>query len=316
LNLKHLYYFWKVAKSGGLVKGAKALHLTPQTVSGQLRLLEDALGVELFDRGGRTMAVSQAGRLAMEYADEIFSLDAELEQTLRTTPKGRKLTFNVGVSDAVPKTLAYRLLRPAVLEPTQVRIICREWRLDRLLSELALHKLDMVIADSPIPSKINVRGYNHRLGSTTLSVLAPVALLPEHEWAFPVCLDKMPMLLPGEDSSIRRILVSWFEKFNVTPTITGEFDDLALMIAFAHEGASAFVVPTAIEAETLSQGHFKLVGRIESARVDYFAITVERRVTHRCVKAIIESVCSELTPAPTVRRAREKAANRMIDVIR
>ncbi len=306
MNLKHLYYFWKVAKSGGLVKGAKALHLTPQTVSEQLRQLEDAFGVGLFDRSGRTIALSPAGRVAMEYADEIFALGAELEQSLRAGPNERTLTFDVGVSDAIPKSLVYRLLRPAFFGPARTRITCREWRLDRLLSELALHKLDMVIADSPIPPSVSVKGYNHLLGSSTLSVVAPVVLLEEGMEEFPECLNRLPVLLPGEDSSMRRLVVSWFQKRNLRPTVLGEFDDLALTIAFAQEGAGAFFIPTAIESEVASSGKLKVIGRIESARVDYFAITVQRRSTHRCAKAIVEATFSELLPVVAVRNKKTR----------
>jgi len=189
MNLKHLYYFWKTAKCGGVVRAAKALSLTPQTVSGQLRQLEDSLGTQLFSRAGRSMALTPSGHLAMDYANEMFELGAELEFALRQQLVGLPITFNIGVSDAIPKSLAYRLLQPAVTIAEPVRIVCREWRLDRLLSELASRRLDMVIADSRISPSSNVRTHSHRLGRSGLSFFATDKLLEGVKKRFPACLD-------------------------------------------------------------------------------------------------------------------------------
>lgn len=286
MNLKHLYYFWKTGKNGGVARAAEVLSLTPQTISGQLRLLEDRLGTALFVREGRSMRLTEAGQLAMDYADEIFALSDELEQAVRHAPQSRPLLFHVGVSDAVPKSLAYRLLQPALDPANPVRMICREWRLDRLLGELATHRLDLVIADSPIPPTLNVRGYNHRLLSSGLSVIAPRALLPQPAMEFPRMLTGLPFLLPGEDSALRRKLEEWIDQTHVQLRIIGEFDDMALLVAFGCAGAGAFVVPTVVEAETLGAGDFGLLGRIHDVQVEYFAVAVERRLTHPCVRAI------------------------------
>ncbi|WP_300440741.1 transcriptional activator NhaR [Zoogloea sp.] len=289
MNLKHLFYFWKTARSGGVVKAGEALHITPQTISGQIRLLEESLDTQLFARDGRALELTPAGRLAMEYADEMFSISAELEQALRHYPKGRPVEFRVGVSDAVPKSLAYRLMRPAVDPADPVRIICREWRLDRLLAELAIHRLDLVIADSPIPPSVDVRAYNHRLGDSGLSFFAAHALVGSMSKPFPECIGDMPALLPGEDSAIRRKLVDWLDRKHLRPRIAGEFDDTALMTAFGRAGVGVFAVPTAIEQETLAGGELVLLGRAEEVRIEYFAISVERRLTHPCVLAISEA---------------------------
>ena len=289
MNLKHLFYFWKTARSGGVVKAGELLHVTPQTISGQIRLLEESLDTQLFARDGRALELTPAGRLAMEYADEMFSLSAELEQALRHYPKGRPVEFRVGVSDAVPKSLAYRLLRPAVDPVDPVRIICREWRLDRLLAELAIHRIDLVIADSPIPPSVDVRAYNHLLGDSGLSFFAARALVGPEVPSFPACMGVLPALLPGEDSAIRRKFVDWLDRKRLRPRIAGEFDDTALMTAFGRAGVGAFAVPTAIEAETLAGGELVLLGRAEDVRIEYFAISVERRLTHPCVLAISEA---------------------------
>ncbi|MGL4408962.1 MAG: transcriptional activator NhaR [Zoogloea sp.] len=295
MNLKHLYYFWKTAKSGGVVRAGEALHVTPQTISTQIRLLEESLDTQLFARDGRALELTPAGQVALEYADEMFSLSAELEEALRHYPKGRPMEFRVGVSDAVPKSLAYRLLRPAVDPADPVRIICREARLERLLSELAIHKLDLVIADSPVPPSVDVRAYNHRLGASGLSFIAARSLLALHPGAladggdFPVCVGRLPLLLPGEGSAIRRCLVDWLDRQRLRPRIVGEFDDTALMTAFGRAGVGIFAVPSTIEAETLASGDVLLLGRAEDVSLAYFAISVERRLTHPCVLAISDA---------------------------
>ena len=266
MNLKHLFYFWKTAKEGGVARAGEALHVTPQTISGQIGQLEDSLGVELFSRQGRALELTDAGRLALGYADEIFSLGAELEQAIRHYPKGRPATFRVGVSDALPKSLAYRLL-----------------------TELAVHRLDLVIADTPLPATLDVRAYSHRLAESGMSFLAAPMLAARCAKKFPGCLAELPLLVPGEDSSARQKLMRWLEKTRIRAKIVGEFDDSALMTAFGQAGVGVFPVPTVVEAETVAAYGVKVLGRSAEARTEYFAISAERRVTHPCVLAIAES---------------------------
>ena len=268
MNLKHLHYFWKTAKLGGIVKAGEALHITPQTISGQVRLLEESLDTELFARQGRGLELTDAGRLVMGYADEMFSLGAELEQVLRHYPKGRPTEFRVGISDALPKSLVYRLLQPAVSLTDPVRMVCHEYDLERLLAELAMHKLDLVITDTPIPASVDVRAYNHRLGESGISFLATRALAGQHPADFPLCLAEMPLLLPGEDSAVRQKLTSWLDRQHLRPKIVGEFDDSALMTAFGNEGVGAFAVPTVIEAEYLAAGDLQVLGRVAEVRTE------------------------------------------------
>ena len=298
MNLKHLFYFWKTAKEGGIARAGEALHVTPQTISGQIGQLEDSLGIALFSRQGRALELTDAGRLALSYADEIFSLGAELEQAIRHYPKGRPVTFRVGVSDAVPKSLAYRLLEPAVALGDQVRIVCREGRLDRLLSELAVHRLDLVIADTPVPNALDVRAFNHRLAESGMSFVAAPALAARCAKPFPHCLAELPLLVPGEDSSARQKLARWLEKARLRPKIVGEFDDSALMTAFGQAGVGVFPVPGIIEAEIVAAYGVKVLGRSAEARTEYFAISAERRVTHPCVLAIAESARTYFAAAP------------------
>lgn len=289
MNLKHLYYFWKVAKHGGVIRAGEAIHISPQTLSGQIKLLEEQFGTALFNRTGRSLELTEAGRLAYEYADEMFVLGAELDQVIRDFPKGRPTEFRVGVSDAIPKSLAYRLLRPAVRLPEPVRIICREWRLDRLLAELALHRLDLVISDSPVPSNIDVRAYSHKLGKSGLSFLAHPSLVRQVTESFPRCLNQLPILLPGEDSSMRRRLAEWLDKMRLQVNVAGEFDDAALMAAFGREGVGAFPVPSVLVDEYLGSGELQLLGEADQIHIEYFALSVQRRLTHPCVLAITSS---------------------------
>jgi LysR family transcriptional activator of nhaA len=298
MNLKHLFYFWKVARHGGVLRASEAIHITPQTLSGQIKLLEDSLGTPLFARQGRTLELTDAGRLALEYAEEIFTLDAELEQALRNFPdKNRPVEFRVGVSDALPKSLAYRLLRPAVSLPDPVRIVCREWRLDRLLAELALHRLDLVIADSPIPAGVDVRAYSHALGRSGISFLASHALAEQASEPFPRCLAQLPLLITGDDSAVRRKLIEWFDRQRLAPRIAGEFDDSALMTAFGREGVGFFPVASVLEEEYLETGDLRVLGRIEEPHIDYYAFSVERRLTHPCVLAITATAEESLRAA-------------------
>lgn len=287
MNFKHLYYFWRVAKAGSIARAGEQLHLTPQTISGQIGLLEDDLGTPLFAKSGRTLELTDAGRLAFGYAQDIFTLGSELEESLRNYPAGgRPVDFRVGVADAVPKTIAYRLIEPATRLSTPVRIVCREWKLDSLLAELAAHRLDLVIADVPIPPSVSVRAYNHRLGESGVSFFASAGLLKSLAGKFPACLDGAPMLIAGQDAAMRARLERWCEANKLRPRVVGEFDDSALMKAFGQRGAGVFIGPTILEAEIKTQYGVKTLGRTEEIVEEFFAISVERRITHPCVIAI------------------------------
>jgi LysR family transcriptional activator of nhaA len=289
MNLKHLFYFWKVATSGSVVRASEELHLTPQTISGQIQLLEQELNTELFVRTGRRLELTEAGRFALGYAEEIFSLQSELEELIRLNPEGRPMEFRVGVSDAMPESLAYRLLEPAMRIPEPVRIVCHEWKLDSLLSELAVHRLDLVVADTPIPQSVDVRAYNHRLGESPLTFFASPALAERCRAPFPQCLDATTMLLPGEDSALRSKLVRWLRQHKLRPNFVGEFDGNALMAAFGEAGAGVFVAPTILEEEMRTRHGVVALGETQEVVAEYFAISIERRLTHPCVVAITHS---------------------------
>lgn len=289
MNHKHLFYFWKVAKFGSVVRAAESINVTPQTLSGQIGLLEQSLGCELLLRQGRSVVLTEAGKLACEYAEELFALSAELETMIKHHPKGRPALFHVGVSDAVPKSLARRLLQPAISGEHSSRLVCREWQLDRLLAQLAVHELDLVISDGPIPPGYSVRAYNHRLLDSGISFLATRQLAAGLGGDFPACLNALPLLLPGEDSSVRTALQPWLERQRVRARIVGEFDDIALMTAFGLADVGAFPVATIVEDEFLRDDRLCVLGRCSDVQVSYFAISVERKVTHPSVLAVTQS---------------------------
>jgi LysR family transcriptional regulator, transcriptional activator of nhaA len=289
INYKHLHYFWAVARQGGVARASEHLHLTPQTISGQISLLEDSLGVALFNKVGRNLELSEAGRQVLSYADEIFSLGGELEDTVRNLPSGRPLVFKVGIADVVPKTIAYRLLAPALQLQDTVRIICKENSLDSLLGELALHRIDMVLADSPIPPSLNIRGFSHSLGDCGSSFLANPDLARNLAGEFPQCLNGAPLLLPSDINQMQGRILRWLDSLHIHPKIVGEFDDSALMKAFGQAGSGIFISPSAIARENMAQYGVDLIGSTEDLREHFYAISVERKISHPAVAAITET---------------------------
>ncbi len=286
LNYKHLHYFWLVAKTGGIARASERLHLTAQTISGQISLFEDSIGYRLFNRVGRKLELNDAGRTVYAYADQIFTLGEELEEVMRFRPGGSALQFRVGVADAVPKAIAYLLLETALKLPEPVRIVCREGKLHPLLADLAIHRLDIVIADSALPGNVNVRGYSHLLGESSTSFFATAALARQYKKNFPHSLDGAPFLLPGEDAAVRPKLLRWFEKENIRPKIAGEFDDGALLNAFGEAGTGIFAAPSAVAKRLKQQLGVQQIGQTNDIIEQFFAISVERRLTHPAVLAI------------------------------
>ncbi|MES9967415.1 MAG: transcriptional activator NhaR [Sedimenticola sp.] len=289
INYKHLHYFLMVAKEGSIARAGERLHLTPQTISGQLSQLEQNLGQILFNRVGRKLELTETGRLVLSYADEIFSLGGELEEIVSNLPDERPQLFKVGVTEVVPKSIAYRLLAPALELPDPVRIICREGPINALLTELALHRIDLVIADSPMPPGGGVGGFNHHLGDCGITFFASRQLAERLDTDFPECLNGMPMLLPGETTVVRNRLIQWLDERRLHPRVVGEYDDSALMKAFGRAGTGIFIAPTPIASEVASQYEVVPIGESEEIRDDFYAISVERRISHPAVATITEA---------------------------
>ena len=294
VNYKHLHYFWAVAREGGVARASERLNLTPQTISGQLSLLETHLGVELFTRVGRNLEITETGRLVLSYADEIFSLGGELEEVIHQLPEGRPQLFRVGVVDVLPKSIAHRIIAPALQMPEPVRMTCREASLDTLLAELAVHRLDLVLADRPIPSTVSTRGFSHKLGECAVSFFATEKLKKKLKGDFPRCLDGTPILLPGSGTQLRSGIDQWLDKYRIHPRMVAEFDDSALMKVFGQEGAGIFIAPAAIEAEVEWQYQVTAIGRVEEVKEHFYAISVERRVTHPVVSVVVEAARESL----------------------
>jgi len=294
INYKHMHYFWTVAREGSIARASERLHLTPQTISGQLGLLEEHLGVDLFTRVGRNLELTETGRLVLSYADEIFSLGGELEEVIHRLPGGRPQLFRVGVVDVVPKSIAHRILAPALQMPVPVRMICREANLDTLLAELAVHRLDLVLADRPIPSTVSARGFSHKLGECAVSFFATKKLKRKLKGEFPRCLDNAPILLPSSGTQLRSGIDQWLDKHRIHPRMIADFDDSALMKVFGQEGAGIFIAPAAIEAEVEWQYQVAAIGQTDEVKERFYAISVERRVTHPVVSAVVEAARESL----------------------
>ena len=287
LNYHHLLYFWTVARTGSIARASDELRLSQPTISNQIKTLESTLGVKLFERQGRRLALTDVGQTTMRYADEIFRTGRELQLALKGMPTGERTRLVVGVTDVIPKVVAERLLAPA-LKVERLQLVCREGPPPQLLAALALHEVDVVLSDQPAAENVKVRAYSHRLGDCGLSVLAAPALASLKR-KFPASLEGAPLLLPAEGTMLRRNLERWLDAKALRPVVAGEFDDTALMTAFGSRGLGAFVVPSVIEAEACRQWDVQLVGRIDDLREVYYAITVERRLRHPAVVAIAES---------------------------
>ncbi len=291
MNFKHLQYFWVTARAGGVTRASEQLHMTPQTLSGQIKLLEERLGKKLFRKTGRRLELTDEGRMALRYADEIFTLGGEMEAALREQRTGgaQVLEFRVGVADSVAKSVACRLLSPALQGPDPVRLVCREGLFADLLAQLALHRIDLVIADEPLTQRLSVKAFNHPLGQSPTSFFCAPPLQARLHGDFPACLDGAPLLLQGVASPVRQQFEAWQMRMGLHPQVVGEFDDGALMKSFGREGLGVFMAASVLEDEVARQYGVACIGRLEEVTESYYAISAERRITHPAVAAITQA---------------------------
>jgi LysR family transcriptional activator of nhaA len=294
LNYHHLLYFWTVAKEGGIAPAAKALHLAQPTISGQVKSLEESLDLKLFHRVGRRLQLTDDGHIVFRYADEIFGLGRELLDTIKGRPTGRPSKLHVGVSDSLPKLVAHRLLAPALRLEEPVQIICHGDKTERLLAALAVRGLDMVLSDAPIGGNVKVRAFNHPLGECGVTFFATAPMARKYRKGFPQSLDGAPVLLPTEETPVRRNLDHWFDSNGVRPRVVAEFDDSGLLKSFGREGEGIFTAPCIVEEEIRKQFGVQVVGRSDEVVERFYAITVERRIKHPAVAAISESARENL----------------------
>ncbi len=289
LNYKHLHYFWVVATEGSIAKAAEKLFITPQTISGQLSMLEERIGQPLFDRVGRRLRLTETGRLVLRYSDEIFELGKELSDVLRGAPLVGTSEFIISAASALPKTIVYKIIEPALKLSKEVSLVCREGPVETILAELAIHEVDMVLTDTPLSSNFSVRAYNHYLGQSGLTFFASTQVKSQLNGSFPDCLHQAPVLLPTKQYAIRQLFDKWSNDSGIFPIIRGQYDDSALMKSFGQAGFGVFFMPTIIEDEVSRDFGLKIIGRSESLKQKFYAISAERKVTHPAVAAICDT---------------------------
>lgn len=294
LNYHHLFYFWTVAKQGTVSAAAEELHLARPTVTAQVRELERSVGEKLFRQQGRGLVMTEFGRQIYQYADEIFTIGHELREFVRTGQSGTRKRFRVGIPDVVPKLIAFELLKPALNQEPPQRAEFMEGKLAELLADLALHKLDLVVSDSPAPSTLNVNAYSHKLGECGVSILGVPSLVARYRKGFPQSISGAPILLPSRDTAVRGALDRWMGQRKIFPDIVAEFDDSALLKVFGQAGQGIFPAPTAIEATVKKQYGVRLVGRIPDVLDRFYAISVEKRVQHEATLEFVQTAGGRL----------------------
>ncbi len=294
LNYHHLFYFWTVAKAGTVSAAAERLHLARPTVTSQVRELEKSVGQKLLRQQGRGLVLTEFGQKIFDYAEEIFSIGHELREFVKTGQPGRRQKFRVGMPDVVPKLIAFELLKPALVGPEPPRMECCEGKLTDLLADLAIHRLDLVLSDSPVPATLDVNVYSHKLGECGLSILATPSLAKKYRKGFPNSLTNAPILLPTSLTAVRRSLDRWMEDRKVFPEIVAEFEDSALLKVFGQAGQGVFPVPSAIEDLVKKQYGAWLVGRIPEVLDTFYVISVEKRVQHEAAIRIMSQARNKL----------------------
>ena len=289
LNYHHLLYFYTVAREGSVTKASKVLRLAQPTLSGQIRKLEESLDEKLFRREGRHLALTEVGQLVYRYAEEIFSLGREMQDALRGRPTNRPAKLLVGISDAVPKLVCHRVLRGALDLDEPVELVLHEGKTTDLLAALAVQEYDMVLTDAPLGPDVRVKAFNHPLGGCGVSFFAEPSLARRFRPRFPQSLDGAPLLLPTANTSLRHSLDLWFDEIDVRPSVVAEIEDTALLKMFGQHGTGIFPAPSVIEDQIREMHGVHVVGRTRDVREEFYAITVERRITHPAVAAIAET---------------------------
>lgn len=297
MNFRHLYYFWVVAKEGGVTRAARRLGLAVQTISTQLAQLEQSIGKSLFSQQGRRLVLTEPGRLALAYADQIFLLGEQMQEALAEADTDRT-RLAVGISDSLPKLTAYKLLEAATSLPKPVRLVCYEDHFDALLADLALHKLDVVLTDRAVRSGTTLRVFSHQLFESQTIVVGTPALAAKYADGFPGNLNGAPFLLPTRNNALRGLIDEWFELHGVRPDVVGEFEDNALLNTFGRRGLGLFFAPAALAGDMAEQFGAVLVGPVPQVREQVYAISNERKIEHPAVEAILAAARNGVPGAP------------------
>ena len=294
LNYKHLLYFYTVAREGSIKRACEQLHVTQPAISAQLQKLQRSVGEKLFEMSGRNLVLTEAGKVAYEYAGEIFALGGELIDTLHKRPTGKPLRLAVGIVDSLPKLVAYRLLQPALRMDQPIQLILQDDRPERLFAELSVHRLDLVLTDAPLPPAVSVRAYNHLLGECGVSMFGAPLLAEQYRVDFPRSLDGAPFLVPTENTTLRRSLEQWLEAKEIRPDIVAEIADSGLLKTFGRAGIGIFAAPSVVEAEIQRQYQVEVIGQLDDVVERFYAISIERRLKHPAVLAISSAAREEL----------------------
>jgi LysR family transcriptional activator of nhaA len=294
VNYHHLLYFWRVAREGSLARASADLRLAQSTVSKQIHQFEDVLGHKLFAKSGRQLVLTESGRVVFRYADEIFGLGREMLDTSRDRPVGKPLRVTVGVANVVSKLLAERVLASALALPEPVHLVCREDASDRLLAELALHELDVILTDAPANPGVKVRAFSHLLGESEIGFFGRPDLASKYRKGFPTSLAGAPVLLPTEDTVLRRSIDQWLDANSVRPDVIAEFEDSALLKVFGMRGVGVFPAPMAVARDVEEQYEVEAIGTASNVRERLYAVTVERKIKHPAVVAICDAATSQV----------------------
>lgn len=289
LNYHHLLYFWTMAREGSISKAANSLHLSQPTISGQLRQLEKSVGSKLYERHGRDLRLTDTGKMVFDYAEEIFSTGQELMERLKGTQPGRNMVFTVGIPDFLPKQVAFRLLEPVFRMPQKIQVICNEGKLSDLLADLALHKADLILSDSPAGSQVSVKAYNHALGECGVSWVATKNIAALLRPGFPNSLAEQPLLLPNQNTVLRRSVEQWLDRQTFEPNVAAEIEDSALLKLLAAEGLGVAPVADSVLQDLEDRYGLHVVGRLNDVAIQFYAISVERKVTHPAVITILDA---------------------------
>lgn len=292
LNYKHLHYFWVVAQEGSITRAAERLGVAIQTISGQLSLLERELGKALFNPQGRGLVLSEAGRLALGYADQIFQLGEGLLEAVQSTDTESTLRLRAGMSDGIPKLLAYRLLSLVTSMPVDVRLICDEGEFEDLLADLALHRLDVVLTDRAAPVSGNLKVFSSHLGDFANGLFGKAELVDRYKPGFPQSLNNAPLLLPTRHNALRGRIDHWLEENAIRPKIVGEFEDSALLNTFGRGGLGLFPAPLALREQIANQLEAQLLGPMSGVSEQIYAISNERRIRHPAIEVLCASAPS------------------------
>ena len=290
LNFRHLHYFWVVAKEGSVTRAAERLGLAVQTVSAQLSLLEQEVGKALLAPQGRRLVLTEAGRLALGYADQIFLLGEQMQEALAAADDEPTMRLAVGISDSLPKLISARLLEAALRLPQRVKLVCFEDKFEALLGDLTLHKLDVVLTDRPAPSGTALRVFSHLLGESDIALFGSKELAKRYKPKFPASLRSAPLLLPTRNNVIRGRIDHWFETRELRPDVVGEFDDNALLNTFGRSGLGLFPAPSALAADVEEQFGAVLIGQLEQVHEQFYAVSNERKIKHPAVEAILSAI--------------------------